>query len=95
MFGGVGTNTLRKAFMLEHGIDFKNRQKMIDSINKVKNEKVDIFLGNHLQNNNTEEKLNIIRNTGENPFLKNGQTEWEAFLIKRLQLVEKIIKEDL
>ena len=95
MFGGAGSNTLRKAFMIEHKIPFENRQKMVDSIKRLQNEKVDIFLGNHLQDNNTEEKLNKIRLGEENPFLKNGQAEWDAFLSKKLAQINKIIREDL
>ena len=81
--------------MIEHKIPFENRQKMVDSIKRLQNEKVDIFLGNHLQDNNTEEKLNKIRLGEENPFLKNGQAEWDAFLSKKLAQINKIIREDL
>ena len=41
MFDGAGSNTLRKDFMIEHNLPFSNRQKMVDSINKIKNEKVE------------------------------------------------------
>lgn len=95
MFGGAGTNTLRKDFMQKHGIPEQNRYNMIDSINKIKGERVDIFLGNHLENNNTEGKLLAIANGEDNPFLKNGQTEWNEFLNERLNLLQKIIEEDL
>ena len=57
MFGGAGTNTLKKAFLEEHNLPFDYRQKMMDSLHKLKNEKVELFLGNHLPNNHTEEKL--------------------------------------
>ena len=95
MFGGAGVNTLRKAFMLEHNIPGEARQKMAESIRRIRKEKVENFLGNHLPNNRTEEKLNVIRQGGENPFLVNGQAEWDAFLEKRLAMVNNIIKEDL
>ena len=95
MFGGAGSNTLRKKFMIDHNIPFENRQKMMNSIKRLQNEKVEIFLGNHLEDNNTEEKLNTIEAGYENPFLKNGQAEWDAFLAKRLILINNIIKEDL
>lgn len=95
MFGGAGSNTLRKAFLLEHGLSFECRQKMLDSIRKLKKEKVEIFLGNHLQNNKTEEKLNALECAVVNPFIENSQKEWELFLEERLALVHKIIDEDL
>lgn len=95
MFGGAGTNTLRKDFMLEHNLPFSNRNKMIDSINKIKNEKVELFLGNHLNNNNTEQKLAMLESCDVNPFIANSQQEWNDFLDKRLSLINRIIEQDL
>lgn len=95
MFGGAGSNTLRKDFLTKHRLPFENRQKMIDSINKIKGEKVEIFLGNHLQNNRTEEKLSLLNTQKENPFIQNSQEEWDQFLDGRLKLINNIIKENL
>ena len=92
---GAGSNTLRKDFMIEHNLPFSNRQKMIDSINKIKNEKVELFLGNHLENNNTEKKLSILKDSKVNPFIENSQKEWDAFLETRLKLINKIIEQNL
>lgn len=95
MFGGAGSNTLRKDFLTKHRLPFENRQKMIDSINKIKGEKVELFLGNHPQHNRTEEKLCLLKAQKENPFIQNSQEEWEQFLDGRLTLINNIIKEDL
>ena len=95
MFGGAGTNTLRREFMSENNIPVENRKKFIDSINKIKNEKVELFLGNHLENNNTEEKLSVLKESKSNPFIENSQKEWETFLESRLELINKIIDQNL
>ena len=95
MFGGAGTNTLTRSFLEEHNLPFENRQKFIDSINRLKDEKVEIFLGNHLENNKTEEKLNKLEICDENPFIANSQKEWNAFLEERLSRIGKIIGENL
>ena len=95
MFGGAGTNTLKKAFLTENNLSFDCRQKMMDSIQKVKQEKVELFLGNHLDNNRTEEKLEALPGAEINPFLENSQQEWESFLEKRLKAVRKVIAENL
>ncbi len=95
MFGGAGSNTLLKDFMIQHDLPFSNRQKMIDSIHKIKNEKVELFLGNHLENNKTEEKLSVLKERKVNPFLENSQKEWDSFLETRLELIHKIIDENL
>lgn len=95
LFGGAGTNTLKKAFLTENNLPFDCRQKMMDSIQKVKQEKVELFLGNHLENNCTEEKLAALPGAEINPFLANSQQEWESFLEKRLNAVRKVIAENL
>ena len=68
---------------------------MIDSIHKIRNKKVELFLGNHLQNNHTEEKLKALACATINPFLENSQQEWASFLEARLESVCKIIDENL
>lgn len=95
MFGGAGTNTLMKDFLKEHNLPFESRRIFIESINKIKNEKVEIFLGNHLGNNNTEEKLKKLGNAGINPFIQNSREEWKLFLEERLSKINEIIEQDL
>ena len=94
MFGGTGTNTLTREFLLEHNLPFENRRKFVDSVMRLQNEKVDVFLGSHLENNNTAEKLAILRSSDENPFLSNGQGEWETFLLGRLNRITEIINKN-
>ena len=91
MFGGAGRNTLLKEFLNERKLPFDCRQKMIDSIHKIKNEKVEIFLGNHLENNRTEEKLQALKTAETNPFIGNSQKEWTDFLDARLEAVRRMI----
>ena len=95
MFGGAGSNTLRKDFMLEHNIPFSARNTMVESILKIKGERVEIFLGNHPENNKTEEKLNRLENSVTNPFIEHSQQEWNLFLEERLHRMYQIINENL
>ena len=95
MFGGAGTNTLMKDFLKEHNLPFESRRIFIESINKIKNENVEIFLGNHLGNNNTEEKLKKPGSEGINPFIQNSREEWKLFLEERLSKINEIIEQDL
>ena len=60
---------------------------------KMKKEKVELFLGNHLPNNHTEEKLAILDTAEVNPFIANSQAEWEAFLDDRIQKVQALLDE--
>ncbi|MBR4310536.1 MAG: hypothetical protein IKT79_05865, partial [Akkermansia sp.] len=77
LHGGAGTNTIQPSFRQEFGVDY--RQSFLDSIEKVWNEKVDIFLGNHAHQNNLETKY--AQMTAENnPFIDSAA--WQAFLEK-------------
>ena len=91
MFGGAGTNTLVPSFLDKYNRDPICRQEMLDSLLKMKQEKVELFLGNHLPNNHTEEKLALLETAEVNPFIANSQAEWEAFLDERIKKVQAII----
>ena len=76
-FGGAGTNSLTRAFLEEYGLPLSYREDFLHSIDKVYQEPVEVFIGNHFWNNNAGEK---IRHLGEkpNPFIVKG--EWQSFL---------------
>ncbi len=74
MFGGAGTNTLSpENYEYDGCVDH-----YFASLERLRKEKVDIFIGNHVHNNNTVEKAEILRSTGENRFLDD--TAWKKFL---------------
>lgn len=93
MHGGVGTNSMEKKFLDEYGLSLDCREDFIKGCERVENERVDIFIGNHVWNNNTEEKLKILKETGENPFI--NPDEWKEFIIKCKNKVIKMMKEDI
>ena len=68
---------------------------MLRSIERLKSEKVELFMGNHLVDNKTEEKLSALQNATENPFVKNSQNEWAEFLSSRMAKTKQLIEEDL
>ena len=74
MFGGAGVNTLVKG-----KFDYDNcREDYRNSLEKLREKKVDVFIGNHVWNNDTDEKGEILRKTGENKFI-DGKS-WLNFL---------------
>lgn len=74
MFGGAGCNTLAKASM-----EFPEAQEAYRaSVHRLLNEHVDVFIGNHVWNNNTLEHYNILKQTGENRFIDSQL--WVRFL---------------
>lgn len=73
-FGGAGANTLAKGcFDYE-----KCREDYLESIKKLRKREVDVFIGNHVWNNDTERKSFVLKETGENQFIDSGL--WGRFL---------------
>ena len=74
MFGGAGVNTLRKG-----KFDFEGcREAYLCSLELLKNEKVDVFIGNHTWNNDTYGKSLKLLAGGENDFIDDKL--WIRFL---------------
>ena len=65
MFGGAGANTLKSGCF-----DFDGcREAYRESINRLRGEKVDVFIGNHTWNNDTFTKAKTLVETGKNEFI--------------------------
>ena len=93
-FGGAGLNTLNRDFIERFKRSYSARDDYFNSIEKIKGERVDIFLGNHLENNRTEEKLARLDTSPVNPFIENSQSEWEDFLNRKAQDLRNLIAEE-
>ena len=80
-FGGFGFNTMAKDYLIEIGDpEYKTRQVFLDSLAKVRDQKVDVFLGNHCINNNmfAKREKQLADPEGPNPYIQPG--EWQAYL---------------
>jgi metallo-beta-lactamase class B len=75
LHGGAGMNSLNRNFIARYG-NIHSRAEFIASLAKVRDEKVDIVLGNHTAQNDTLGKLKRWRDkdTKGNPFVDPG--EW-------------------
>ena len=82
-YGGFGFNTLREEYLKEIGdTDFTMRRRYLESLKKVRDEKVDIFMGNHTANNDLVAKRAYMQeHPGENPFL--DEEAWGTYLDRR------------
>lgn len=89
-YGGFGFNTLQKGYLIEAGDpELATRQAYLDSLAKVRDEKVEIFLGNHCVNNDTlgRRKKQLEHPDGPNPFV--DEAVWGEYLdLKKKQLLE-------
>ena len=87
-FGGAGANTLAKG-----KFDYDNcREDYRKSLCKLREKKVDVFLGNHVWNNDTETKGKILLAGGENKFIDSKI--WFDFLDFCEKRLDEVIKKD-
>ena len=91
MHGGVGLNTLNREFLDRTGTPYENRDLYFQSLARLKSEHVDVFIGNHVGNNDTEGKLARVHEGDADAFL--DPEAWPRFLDscreKLLALIEK------
>jgi len=84
MIGGAGFNTLCHDYFADYGTPLYLRSQFMDSLEKLRSERVDVMLGNHPNANNTFEKQQRREADGEsNPFI--DPEEWGRYIddIKR------------
>lgn len=87
-FGGAGLNTMKK-----ETFDFEGcREAYFNSLERLRKEKVDVFLGNHTWNNDTFTKAQKLFETGENAFIDD--TIWLKFLETYEKRLKKLIAEE-
>ena len=94
-YGGFGFNTLKRAYLESFGFDVEQaRQTYLDSLAKVRDEKVEIFLGNHCQNNDTigRRKRQLENPGGPNPFI--DPDAWRLYLDSRREELLALIARD-
>lgn len=68
MHGGIGVNTLTKAYLEEHGLPMSYQKNFLDSLERMRQEKVDVPLGSHTNHCAMLEKAAKIGES-PNPFL--------------------------
>lgn len=74
-YGGFGFNTLQKDFLEDIGdTDYRARTVYLESLAKVRDQRAEIFLGNHCINNQTLERRRkqLEDPLGPNPFVDEG-----------------------
>ena len=91
LHGGAGLNTLVGAYLDKMGLPYGLRIDYLDSMDKLKKEPIDVFLGNHLGQNDTAGKYERLMAGDADAFV--DPEGWIAFLDgckKRLEdLMEK------
>ena len=94
MFGGAGVNQLKKEYLDRRGmLPLSWRADYFASVERLRGEHVDIFVGNHSWNNHTRENYEkLIADPKNNPFINSEA--WGIFLDKCEQKLEKMIEDE-
>ncbi|MBQ3530094.1 MAG: MBL fold metallo-hydrolase [Oscillospiraceae bacterium] len=88
MFGGAGANTLAQGRFDYDGC----REDYRDSLHRLQKENVDVFIGNHVWNNDTAVKGELLLKTGENKFIDKNL--WHEFLTYCEKRLDEVIAKD-
>ena len=92
MFGGAGTNQLKKGFLDKRDLSYMQRWHFFNSLARLRDIPVDIFVGNHARQNKTREKYELMQTSAVNPFI--DPAEWRTFLEGLEKTMESIIADE-
>lgn len=76
-FGGPGLNTLTSEYLAKYNLPITRRASYLNSIERLKRERVDLFIGVHPEQSRTFRKRQRLGESG-NPFV--DPREWHRFL---------------
>ena len=91
MHGGIGMNSMTKEFLEEYGFSKDCREIFRKGLHSLKSEQVDIVMGNHPFQNNTEGKLKRLE-AGESAFVDS--TEWIRFLQETESTLDEMLENE-
>ena len=92
LHGGMGINTLSAEFLNKYNLPFSLRDDFRNSMLRLNKEKVDIFLGNHMQHNHTLEKRQRVLAGDKYAFV--DKSEWEPYNLWCIKNLENMIGEE-
>jgi len=90
MHGGVGVNSMTRRFLSWYGLSTDCREAFREGLHRLAGEQVDLVLGNHHDQNDTEGKLARVR-AGESCF---DTGEWRRFLAEREAILDAMLQEE-
>lgn len=91
MHGGIGFKSMSTKFLTEYNLSFDCREKFINGLHALADERVDLVLGNHPGQTDTQGKLKRLQ-SGEASIL--DPTEWKEFLKKTEKSFDEFLKRD-
>ncbi len=91
MHGGIGTNSMAAGFLEKYGLSFDCRDKFKEGLKRLANEDVDLVLGNHPEQSQTDKKMLRVLN-GETDLTDKG--EWHRFLAFAERCLDNMLKRE-
>ena len=92
LHGGMGINTLCREFLDKYALPYTLREDFVRSMHRLNEEQVDIFLGNHMQHNDTAGKAERLRAGDAYAFV--DPNEWQAYNLWCIQNLEKMLRKE-
>ena len=93
-YGGAGHKQVMKPFLDKYGLTYLQRGMFYRSIERLRGEHVDVFMGNHSWHNKTREKSEMIAAGCEgNPFI--DETLWGKFLDATEAHLNRVIADEI
>lgn len=93
LHGGMGTNTLTREYLDKYALPYSLREDFRRSMLRLAKEKVDIFLGNHMQHNKTAEKADKARGGDRLAFV--NPDEWSPYCFWCIENLNNMIKKEI
>lgn len=92
LHGGMGINTLCKEFLDEYDLPYSLREDFTRSMLRINEEKVDIFLGSHMQHNKTAEKAKRVKEGDRFAFV--DPKEWVPYNLECIESLVRMVKKE-
>ena len=92
LHGGMGINTLSSEFLDKYNLPYSLREDFVNSMLRLNEEHVDIFLGNHMQHNKTEEKYEELKNGNLKAFI--DRDEWQSYNLWCIENLQNMINSE-
>jgi len=91
MHGGMGRNSMKAEFLRKYGIPLTIRKDFLRGLDKVENERVDLVLGNHPEQNDTLGKMKRVL-AGEPSILDSD--EWKTMICANKRGFARFLEND-
>ena len=90
LHGGMGTNTLTSEYLDKYSLPYSYREDFARAMKRLSEERVDIFLGNHMQHNKTGEKADRVRAGDKYAFV--NPDEWSPYCLWCIEHLNDVIE---